>query len=86
MIELLLDGGGFVTCNFEQVAYIKNDAGQAIIKMGNGDVFLPALAYDDLLDAIQRMGLIVHLDRETRETITDEDGIALVLTDDDDEE
>lgn len=69
MIEIAIDGGGFVLINFSHVIYIRNDAGQAIIKVANNDVFLSALAYDDLLDYIQRAGITVTLDRETRDDL-----------------
>lgn len=73
MIEFLVDGGGFITVNPAHIVYIKNDSGQALIYCANGSVFLPQMAYDDLLDLLQRTGLMVYLDKETRDGLNDDD-------------
>lgn len=73
MIEFLVDGGGFVTVNPTHIVYIKNDSGQALIHCANGNVFLPQMAYDDLLDLLQRTGVMVYLDKETRDELNDDD-------------
>lgn len=74
MIEILIDGGGLVTINPEHIVYIKNDSGQALIQVTNGNMFLPTMSYDDLLDYLQVSGVIVHLDKETRSEL-DEDSV-----------
>ena len=71
MIEFLIDGGGFVAVNPDHIVYLKNDSGQALVHMVNGNVFLPQLSYDDLLDHFQRNGVVVHLDKETRDDLED---------------
>lgn len=73
MIEFLIDGGGFVAVNPDHIVYIKNDSGQALVQTTGGNVFLPQMAYDDLLDHFQRNGVMIHLDKETRDDLADDD-------------
>lgn len=72
MIEFLIDGGGLIAVNPTHVLYINNDSGQALVHMANGNVFLPSMPYDDFLDMMQRAGVIVHLDKETRDEVDEE--------------
>lgn len=67
MIEILIDSGGFIAVNPDHIVYVKNDSGQALVHLTNGNVLLAQMAYDDLLEHFQRNGVSVSLDKETRD-------------------
>ena len=66
MIEFLSDNGSLVTVNPNEIVFIRNDNGTAIIKMSTNETIIID-DYDDVINRLQMTGQSVYLDKQTRE-------------------